>query len=160
MRAAGPSSIRQIAAGSTVMMSRIPARLAALMFAMLLFSLGFSSVAHAHASLLSTVPGDGAMVATAPSGFSLTFNEPGSPLLVKLIEPDGSSVALDRIELKGNTLEISAPDGLGQGTHVLSWRAISEDGHPVGGSVVFSIGTVSAAPPAEPQGDFNWTVRV
>ena len=141
------------------MMSGIPARLAALMFAVLLFSLGFASAAHAHASLLSTVPGDGTMVATAPSTFSLTFNEPVSPLLVKLIEPDGSSVALDRVELKGDTLEIAAPDGLGQGTHVLSWRAISEDGHPVGGSVVFSIGTVSAAPPAELQGDFDWTVR-
>ena len=65
----------------------------AVMFAVLLLSLGFSSAAHAHASLLSTVPGDGTMVATAPSAFSLTFNEPVSPLLVKLIDPDGSSVA-------------------------------------------------------------------
>ena len=31
---------------------------------------------------------------------------------------------------------------------MLSWRVVSADGHPVGGSVVFSIGAASAAPPA------------
>jgi copper transport protein len=31
------------------------------------------------------------------------------------------------------------------GTHTLSWRVISADGHPVGGSIVFSIGRPSAS---------------
>ncbi|MCG5482007.1 MAG: copper resistance protein CopC, partial [Ensifer alkalisoli] len=42
---------------------------------------------------------------------------------------------------------MGAPTGLGRGTHVLSWRVISADGHPVGGSVVFSISEADAAPP-------------
>ncbi len=35
---------------------------------------------------------------------------------------------------------------LRRGTYVLSWRVISADGHPVGGSVLFSIGAPSAGP--------------
>jgi copper transport protein len=37
---------------------------------------------------------------------------------------------------------------LQRGTHVLSWRVISADGHPVGGSLMFSIGAPSAQPAA------------
>ncbi|TGT50256.1 copper resistance protein CopC, partial [Mesorhizobium sp. M00.F.Ca.ET.170.01.1.1] len=43
------------------------------------------------------------------------------------------------------------------GTHVLSWRVVSVDGHPVGGSALFSIGAPSAAPVAGEAVD--WTLR-
>ena len=36
-----------------------------------------------------------------------------------------------------------------RGTHVLSWRVISADGHPVGGALMFSIGAPSAQPAAD-----------
>ncbi len=45
------------------------------------------------------------------------------------------------------TLTIAVPP-LPDGTHVLSWRVISADGHPVGGSLIFSIGAPSVQPPA------------
>lgn len=116
------------------------------------------AAALAHASLKATVPEDGAIVATAPASFSLTFSEPVSPLALSLVKPDGSSISLDRFALKDRTLEIDVPPGLGRGTHVLSWRIVSEDGHPVGGSVIFSIGEPSAeAPLVEEESD--WTVR-
>src|SRR5262245_59445087 len=35
---------------------------------------------------------------------------------------------------------------LQRGTHVLSWRVISADGHPVGGALMFAIGAPSGAP--------------
>ncbi|MGO4125809.1 copper resistance protein CopC, partial [Inquilinus sp. YAF38] len=87
------------------------------------------------------------MLGTAPGSFRLGFNEPVSPLVLRLIRPDGSAVALGDARLEDATLVIAAPPGLGPGTHVLSWRVVSEDGHPVGGSVVFSIGAPGAAPP-------------
>jgi copper transport protein len=37
------------------------------------------------------------------------------------------------------------PPHLIDGTHVLSWRVVSEDGHPISGSVVFSIGAANAS---------------
>ena len=38
------------------------------------------------------------------------------------------------------------PSPLREGTYVLSWRVTSADGHPLGGSLLFSVGAVSAAP--------------
>jgi copper transport protein len=38
------------------------------------------------------------------------------------------------------------PPGLGPGGHVVSWRVVSGDGHPIGGSVVFSVGAGGPAP--------------
>ena len=104
--------------------------------------------AFAHSALIASVPADGAIVQAAPRQFSLTFNEPVSPLVLKLVRPDGSSSPLDRYALKGATLVIDAPE-LAGGTHVLFWRIVSADGHPVGGSLVFSVGAPSAGGPPE-----------
>ena len=68
--------------------------------------------------------------------------------MLKLVRADGSAIPLDRYALHDTRLDIEAPPGLGTGTAVLSWRVISEDGHPVGGSVVFSIGAPSRSPAA------------
>ncbi|KGM31180.1 copper resistance protein CopC, partial [Inquilinus limosus MP06] len=89
------------------------------------------------------------MIAAGPDSFRLTFNEPVSPLVLRLVQPDGTAIALGDARLEDATLVIPAPAGLGHGTHVLSWRVVSEDGHPVGGSVVFSIGEPGAAPPPQ-----------
>jgi len=114
--------------------------------------------ASAHASLNATVPIDGAVVEAAPPAFSLTFSEPVAPLALRLIGPDGGISDLGGAEVKGNVVEIPAPAGLDAGTHVLTWRVVSADGHPIAGSVVFSIGAPSAqAPVVEEQVD--WTIR-
>lgn len=120
--------------------------------------LWLSGAAFAHASLVETSPADGAVLTRAPTAFSMTFSEPVSPLVLGLIGPDGSSVGLDRFALHDRTLEIEAPPDLAPGTHVLNWRVISEDGHPVGGAVVFSIGAPSTAPP-ETASEIDWPVR-
>ncbi len=117
-----------------------------------------AGVAFAHAALNSSEPADGTVADTAPSVYVLTFSEPVSPLHLKLIRPDGTVLPLERFELKDRTVAIAAPTDLGRGTHVLSWRVTSADGHPIGGSVVFSLGATSAAPPV--MGDrIDWAVR-
>lgn len=120
--------------------------------------LAYATGAWAHASLNSTKPADGAVLESAPASYSLTFSEPVSPLSLKLVRPDGSATALERFVLRGNVLEVEAPADFGRGTHVLSWRVVSEDGHPVGGSVIFSIGEPSAEAPIVGE-DIDWTVR-
>lgn len=116
-------------------------------------SLATAGQAMAHAALTKTVPADGAVVASAPGEFSLSFSEPVSPLVLTLIYPDGARRPLTRFTLSDRTLSIAAPADLGQGTHILSWRVTSEDGHPVGGSVLFSIGAPSAAPAVTTQSE-------
>lgn len=137
---------------------KILSSLARLLSLVLLAVLLHAQAALAHAFLIESEPTDGALVQTAPASYSLTFSEPVSPIALKLVRPDGSSIALGHVALKDRALEIEAPSGLGRGTHVLSWRVVSEDGHPVWGSLVFSIGEASAETPLvddEP----DWTVR-
>jgi copper transport protein len=101
----------------------------------------------AHASLLSSNPTDGALLSDAPRTLTLTFNEMVQPLVLRIINPFGEADTISRYDRFGNSLVLVPPHGLGEGTHVLSWRVISADGHPVGGSVVFSVGRPSASAP-------------
>ena len=102
----------------------------------------------AHAQLIGSNPGDGAVVASAPSPITLTFNEPVSPIAIKLARPDGSVSLIDTVQGDGAIIAIAPPEGLANGSYALSYRVISEDGHPIGGTLGFSIGAPSAGGPA------------
>lgn len=117
-----------------------------------------AGAALAHASLTGAVPADGAVVGAPPKTLSLSFSEPVSPLVLRLILPDGEARTLDSFVLRDRVLEIAAPADLGSGTHVLAWRVVSEDGHPVAGSTVFSIGSPGGAAPAAGEA-VDWPVR-
>ncbi|WP_411034858.1 copper resistance CopC/CopD family protein [Shinella sp. BYT-45] len=114
--------------------------------------------AMAHASLTAADPPDGAVSETAPKTLSLSFSEPVSPLVLKLVLPDGRAIPLEEFVLRDRTLDITPPGGLGDGTYVLTWRVVSEDGHPVAGSTVFSIGAPGASPPVAGEA-VDWPVR-
>lgn len=114
--------------------------------------------AMAHASLTGAVPSDQSVLAGPPKALSLSFSEPVSPLVLKLVQPDGDVALLENFVLRDRTLEIEPPDQLPNGTYVLTWRVVSEDGHPVAGSTVFSIGAPSASAPAV-AGDVDRSVR-
>jgi copper transport protein len=124
--------------------SRRPALIAALL--VLLASVLGSTLALAHATLVSSEPRDGAVVPVAPSELSLHFNEPVQPLVLRLVDPTGTATTLTDHHAAGNSLVVRVPPRLGQGTHVLSWRVVSADGHPVSGSVLFAIGAPSSTP--------------
>ena len=91
------------------------------------------------------------MLVVAPDHLTLTFSEPVSPLVLGLVQPDGDRLPLEKFILRDRELSIESPAHLRNGTHVLTWRVVSEDGHPIGGSVVFSIGT-HTAPPSQTSG--------
>src|SRR5438445_98709 len=131
----------------------------------LLIALAPASEACAHASLVKAAPADGAVMPVPPATLTLTFNEPVSPLVVRLTGPDGAELAPIAVTAQATTITISAPPALRRGTHVLSWRVISADGHPVGGSLMFSIGARSPAAQPENLADRSvraalWAVRV
>ncbi|MFO1148620.1 MAG: copper resistance protein CopC [Alsobacter sp.] len=94
--------------------------------------------ASAHASLLQSAPSDGAVLASGPAEVVLSFNEPVSPLAVRLIDADGTSRSLSA-RAEGSVVRAQVP-ALAPGAHALSWRVVSEDGHPVAGAVLFSVG--------------------
>ena len=119
----------------------------------LLAALVQPSAAFAHASLVRVEPADGALLVEPPASLRLFFNEPVTPLVMRLIAPDGTIASV--AAASENTTVTIKPTALRRGTHVLSWRVISADGHPVGGSLVFSVGEASAQPVAGalPAGD-------
>jgi copper transport protein len=108
--------------------------------------LAAATAALAHATLLSSTPRDGAMVATAPSAMTLTFNEPVAPLVFRLAQPGGGIIDLTGAA-QDRTVTLKPPQPLGDGTYALSWRVVSADGHPVGGSFLFSVGAPSTTAP-------------
>ncbi len=114
----------------------------------LLISLVHASAAWAHASLVKSEPADGAVLAAPPSALTLTFNEPVAPLVMRVIGPTGVTFAPRSVVSENTTITITGLPDFSSGTHVLSWRVSSADGHPVGGALMFSIGAPSAQPAA------------
>lgn len=103
--------------------------------------------ASAHASLLSTDPADGSVVPQVPEQVVFTFNEPIrlSSDGVHAFTPSGDDWPA-AAQVQDNRLVVTPSSDPGQGTVVVAWKVISEDGHEVGGSLTFSIGAASSGP--------------
>jgi copper transport protein len=128
------------------------ARLAALLGLLVLASAGASS-ALAHASLVAAHPADGAVLAQPPRSVRLRFNEPVSVLVVRLVGAEGEITPSPQVRSVNENVDLTLPVSLDPGGYALSYRVISADGHPVAGSITFSIGTAAAAPPLGPRRD-------
>ncbi len=104
-----------------------------------------------HAMLVEASPADGATLARSPSAVVLRFNEPVTPVALRLLDPGGRVV--DELPAGSSTgseiaLRVAAP--LASGSYVVSYRVISADAHPVGGSLVFGVGMAAQRPAAMP----------
>jgi copper transport protein len=116
----------------------------------LLVALDPARPALAHASLLSALPAEGVTLPGPPKTLRLDFNEPVSPLVMRLVRPTGQVATLTNVVAENKSVTIAAPQMPDQGTYVLSWRVISADGHPVGGVVTFAVGHPSVGVSAPP----------
>lgn len=132
----------------------------ALLLLLLLFAIALPGEATAHAALLATEPADGAVLEHLPPSFTLTFNEPVSPTALTMIGPAGQSLPLAAATLAGDAVTVPAPAVTATGTYALSWRVISSDGHPVGGTVVISVGAASRPGTAARPEAIDWPVAV
>jgi copper transport protein len=93
----------------------------------------------AHASLVSSTPLDGAVVVSSPSSVVLRFNEPVAVTSIRLTSSDGSQHDLGA-DVQNEQVVVPLASVLPPGSQVVSYRVISADGHPVSGSIVFSVG--------------------
>ena len=132
--------------------------------ATLLLAAGFASAAWGHAALVSVEPASGSLLTAAPKAVELHFSETVTPGAIRLIDGAGSSRDDPRVSVLGETISIAMPADLPEGTAVVSYRVISQDGHPVAGSVIFSVGAPTATkPPAGADGGLNaliWLTRL
>lgn len=132
--------------------------------ATLLLAAGFAGAAWAHAALISVEPASGSVLAAAPKAVELRFNEMVTPGAIRLIDGAGRERDDTRVSAAGETISVALPTDLPEGTAVVSYRVISQDGHPVTGSVAFSVGrpTATKAPAAVDGGlkALIWLARI
>jgi copper resistance protein C len=121
-----------------------------------------ASPALAHTRLVSSDPADGASLSTAPEAVSLTFSEniKAEFATVSVVGPDGTN---------HQTGELSAADGVVRtavsplgpaGRYEISYRVVSDDGHPVQGVVAFTLTTPGPAAAPSPAAAAPATTQV
>jgi copper transport protein len=132
--------------------------------ATLLLLVAFAGEASAHASLVFADPRDGTVLAQAPRTVQLRFNESVTAGAVNLIDASGKSRTDTVIDASDEAINVALPADLPKGTQIVSYRVISADGHPVAGSITFSIGEPTEnKPPPETGAGINgliWLTRI
>jgi copper resistance protein C len=102
----------------------------------------------AHTSLLSSDPADGAVLGTAPDVITLTFTDPMQAEFstVTVTAPDGADTAQGLLS-DGNAVVVTVAPLTRPGRHEIGYRVLSQDGHPVTGTLAFTLDLPSALIP-------------
>jgi copper transport protein len=111
-----------------------------LVFILLVVGLSLTTEeAVAHATLIASEPADGALLGAPPTQVRLNFSEVVAPLALRLLDASGKITLLKAYRQEQQSLIVEMPSDIGVGTSILSWRVTSQDGHPIGGTLSFSI---------------------
>lgn len=115
-----------------------------MLFAMMsIAGIGFilAAPAAAHDELVRSSPRDGAVLATLPGVVTLVFEEPPADgfTTMSVTGPSGARVNTTGPQTSGATItEPVAGDGR-PGSYVITYRIMSDDGHPVSGTIGFIV---------------------
>jgi copper transport protein len=104
--------------------------------------------ASAHATLVSTDPGEGGRVATAPARVTLQFSE-GVSLgagYARVLAADGARVDSGGATVDGATLTVPLRGDLPEGGYLVTYRVVSADSHPISGAYSFAVGNGELVP--------------
>lgn len=95
--------------------------------------------AAAHSQLRRSVPAPGAVLRQSPERIELVFSERVQMTALRLFRAGGDEIALPRRAIRVADAESVTLPPLATGAYRIEWRIISADGHPVGGTITFSI---------------------
>lgn len=119
----------------------------------------------AHAVLMDSSPGSRQQLEASPREVSVTFNESVGPVFFRVLDQTGAEVGSPgEIRLEGTKMLMPLGATLARGTYVMTYRVISADTHPVGATIVFSVGEpiadtgALAAAKAQPNSAWTWAV--
>jgi copper transport protein len=125
----------------------VVSRIFALVASLLIVGVLGAPVASAHASVSSTSPEAGSTIDESPREVTITFDQgisvPNGGVRVLNEQAERIGVEKPRVGAKPgqtNTVSVAVP-ALRGGAYVVSWRAISEDGHPIRGAFTFRVGS-------------------
>ena len=97
----------------------------------------------AHAVLLDTEPQADAVLDATPASIQLRFNEPVQPVVFRLLDAAGNTlVDTDAARAVDSRVELPTGGDLPEGGYIVTWRVVSADSHPIGGSFRFAVGAV------------------
>jgi len=104
----------------------------------------------AHDALLGSEPPDGAVVAEAPDELVLTFAAPQSEIGTEVVVtgPDGASWSDGAAVVSGSAVTQPLRPGMVGGVYSVQWRSVAADGHPVSGTLAFTVDPPVAPAPA------------
>ncbi|MFL2771269.1 MAG: copper resistance CopC/CopD family protein [Rhodospirillaceae bacterium] len=121
-------------------------RLFAFLVAALGLTVGLTAPAWSHAVLLGSNPMADTSLDVSPKEIVFKFNENVGPIFVKILDRSGAEVGdLGEWRVDGNDVITPVNGQLPNGTYIATYRVISADTHPVGGSVVFAVGEAVGA---------------
>jgi len=102
--------------------------------------------ASAHDELLSSTPGEGERLPSAPDEITLTFSadvlDVGSDVIVA--DADGTDWVAADPSVASGTVTVPLAEGMPVSGYEVRWRVVSSDGHPISGVIPFTVG--DAAP--------------
>jgi methionine-rich copper-binding protein CopC len=99
-----------------------------------------SAPASAHAALIDSDPEDGSSLDAAPTMITLTFSEEiGNPAFIAVTAPDGTKVRVSGVKAVDNTVTATVADIGEKGRYGASYRVVSADGHPVEGTLSYTV---------------------
>ena len=116
-----------------------------------------SQAAFAHAELETSNPEANSVVGAAPQVVSLTFGEKlmvieGEPDANQVQVTDGSGTRVDNgdYQVTGEVLTVSLKPDQADGTYKVTYRVVSEDGHPIEGVYEFDVNGMARSGEATP----------
>jgi copper resistance protein C len=108
--------------------------------------------AFAHTRLEGSNPADGSSVDSAPTTVSLTFNEavPADFSTLTVIGPDGAAYQTGAVTADNGTISTAVLPLGPAGRYQVGYRVVSDDGHPVSGTLAFTLTTAGTGKGATP----------
>lgn len=117
--------------------------------ALVLAPVALASPASAHDELVSTDPADGASLEEAPAAVTLTFSEEVVQLGTAVVVTDAAGVRLadGPLVVDGAVITRAITPPTVAGEVRVSYRVVSSDGHPVTGTLTFTVASVPSPGP-------------
>lgn len=116
-----------------------------------------SQTAFAHTELESSNPEANSVIGAAPEVVSLTFGEKlmvleGDVAANQVQVEDSSKVRVDNgdYQVTGEVLTVSLKPNLPDDTYRVTYRVVSEDGHPIEGVIEFDVNSMARSGEATP----------
>ena len=134
-----------------LVLRRILAPLAALVALLLSFGL-VAAPASAHDALVASTPADGETLTTVPTELTLSYSAEIAQIGADVVVTDPAGTVVSQpLTVAGTDVVVPLATDLAPGVYAVAWRVTSSDGHPIDGTLAFTLDVPAAASPtAEP----------